>query len=364
MRPSASLETQQRASSLSLGSLGHSLIGSGDLGIRRSGCEGSKTAPPDAMSVSNYHGSIKRNRSPTIWASRGWRFHWTTALGAGLEDRIGRFRSRDAGTLSETLLLASDLDHHIMAAESRCVSLFPAFRTLLSGVEHVRRSLPRLRTTSTGLLILGPKIKRVLRRRGNRQRVADGPLVLLREQLLPHPFQSLLVILVLRVGLRVGDLCTNGPLLEEATDSGQRSVIRDDGGLGPFPVRASSPTTRRSQRTADSRGAGLAGLAGDTRSSGQGRATLKEGDGRRAILGCGLQLCGARACASEVLLLALEGGVCLSQPPAIVAVEGAFGPVHGASMPGSRRRKEGTMAQAGLSGAQMNWKTSPGSCSC
>lgn len=43
----------------------------------------------------------------------------------------------------------------------------------------------------------------------------------------------------------------------------------------------------------------------------------------------GLGLNGADTGAGKVLLLALKGGVDLAEAAAVVAVEGAFGPVHG-----------------------------------
>ena len=47
----------------------------------------------------------------------------------------------------------------------------------------------------------------------------------------------------------------------------------------------------------------------------------------------GLGLNGADTSAGKVLLLALKGGVDLAEAAAVVAVEGAFGPVHGHGVP-------------------------------
>jgi hypothetical protein len=55
---------------------------------------------------------------------------------------------------------------------------------------------------------------------------------------------------------------------------------------------------------------------------------LEKRDWRRAILFGGLGLDEASAGAGKVLLLALAGGVGLAQPAAVMAIEGALGPVH------------------------------------
>jgi hypothetical protein len=55
---------------------------------------------------------------------------------------------------------------------------------------------------------------------------------------------------------------------------------------------------------------------------------LEKRDWGRTVLFCGFLLCGTGAGASEVLLLALLGRVDLAQAAAVVAVEGALGPIH------------------------------------
>ena len=69
------------------------------------------------------------------------------------------------------------------------------------------------------------------------KRLADGPLVLLREQLLPHLLERGLVILDVG-GSDTTHLC---PFLEEATDCWQRRVVWLWSGRWSFRARLGAP---------------------------------------------------------------------------------------------------------------------------